>query len=251
MTGTVNASDLACYYKEFDQNSCPEDVTAQAVAHSYGELALRSSCGLYDDISDLQNSKYDYSYYCRRDGQEFAYRFNDYNPNDTQKVYPLFTNRTITASSGSCFTYSRLGNATMTRDTAGDLEALNYTYTNGTFEDTIVIPKQSLGLSGTTYVYRGVKLPQHATTYACGDRCMWMWAFKAQSPEEEPAFYQCPITISGVSNATNAAQNVSNDVARIAAASIALQGRWAGTFQNKIWTQYQFYPAGLVPIPFS
>lgn len=58
---------------------------------------------------------------------------------------------------------------------------------------------------------------------------MWMWVFKAHNPKEEPAFYQCPITISVVSNVTNVMQHVSNDVARTAAASIALQGRWAGT----------------------
>ena len=197
---------------------------------------------IYDDISDLQLSKYDYGYYCRRDGQEFAYRFNEYNPNDTQKVYPLFTNRTITASSGHCFSYSQLGDPKPALDTAGDLEALNYTYTNHTYTGSIIIPKQSTGLSGTTYIYRGTRLPQDAVTYACGPRCMWMWVYKAHSKYEEPAFYQCPISISNVENTTNSsAQNIPNDVARIVAASIALQGRWAGTFENQIWTQYQFY----------
>lgn len=222
-------------------------MATQTIAHSYGEMASYSSCGIYDDISDLQLSRYDYGYYCRRDGQEFAYRFNEYNPNDTQKVYPLFTNRTITASSGHCFSYSQLGDPTPALDTAGDPEALNYTYTNHTYTGTIVIPKQSTGLSGTTYIYRDTRLPQDAVTYACGPRCMWMWVYKAHSLYEQPAFYQCPISISNVSNTTNTnAQDISKDVARIAAASIALQGRWAGTFENQIWTQYQFYSSGSV-----
>ena len=220
-------------------------MTQISVAHSYGELALRSSCGIYDDITDVQLSKYDYGYYCQRERQEFAYRFNEYNPNDTQRVYPLFTNRTITASSGDCFIYSQLGEPTLGRDTAGDLEASNYTYTNGTFNGTISIPKQSTGYSGTTYVYRGFNLPENATTYACGSRCIWMWVHKSLSPTENSTFYQCPISISDVSNVTKGTQNVSDGMARIAAASIALQGRWAPDgFGNKIWTQYQFYPWG-------
>ena len=253
MTGIVNASNLACYYQQYQQDTCADvGVATQTIAHSYGELASQSSCGIYDDVSNLQLSKYDFGYYCRRDGQEFAYRFNEYNPNDTQKVYPLFTNRTITASSGHCFSYSQLGDPKPALDTAGDPEALNYTYTNHTYTGTIVIPKQSTGLSGTTYIYRGTRLPQDAVTYACGPRCMWMWVYKAHSLYEQPAFYQCPISISNVSNTTNNnAQGIPKDVARIAAASIALQGRWAGTFENQIWTQYQFYSSGLVPLPFS
>lgn len=252
LTGVVNTSNLACYYQQYQQDTCPDaGVATQTIAHSYGGLASHSSCGIYDDLSDLQLSRYDYGYYCRRDGQEFAYRFNEYNPNDTQKVYPLFTNRTITASSGHCFSYSQLGDPTPALDTAGDPEALNYTYTNHTYTGTIVIPKQSTGLSGTTYIYRDTRLPQDAVTYACGPRCMWMWVYKAHSLYEQPAFYQCPISISNVSNTTNNnAQDIPKDVARIAAASIALQGRWAGTFENQIWTQYQFYSSGSVPLPF-
>ena len=150
MNGVVNALDLRCYYEQYHQKSCPINVTAVIVAYSYGELALRFSCGIYEDISDLQLSKYDYGYYCQRDRREFAYRFNEYNPDDTQKSYPLFTNRTITASSGDCFIYSQIGTPTLVPDIEGDLEAMNYTYTNGSFNGTISIPKSSLG---TTYIY--------------------------------------------------------------------------------------------------
>lgn len=52
-----------------------------------------------------------------------------------------------------------------------------------------------------------------------------MLVYKDQSATEKSTFYQCPIHISPVSNATKPTQDISDDVARIAAASIALQGR--------------------------
>ena len=50
--------------------------------------------------------------------------------------------------------------------------------------------------------------------------------------------------MSVVSNVDQAAHNVSNAVARAAAASIALQGRFQGTVAHPIFTQYQFYATG-------
>lgn len=134
-------------------------MTDQIVARSYGDLALRSSCGVYENIQDLQLSKYDYGYYCRRDRGELAHRFNEYNYNDTQKGYSFFINRTVIAWSGDCFIYSQVGNSTLTRDTTRDFEARNYTYTNGTFNGTISIPESSSSLSDTTYIHRGINRP--------------------------------------------------------------------------------------------
>lgn len=245
----VNSPNLTCYYDRFFPTMAPGSVTIQATAHMYGEEAFSSPCGLYEDIEDVYQSKYDYEYYCRlkNGSQQFAYRFKEYNPLDVSKVYPRFTNRVITASAGECLVYSQQ-HQTPTPDVNGDGDGFIFTYTNdSSFAGNISLPKSSLGLSGTTYIYRGSAPPQLDTVYSCGSRCMWMWVYKNPHPEtnEPGSFYECPITINPVGNSGNDSRtSVSDDVARIAATSIALQGRWSGQLSNPVYTQYQFYPWG-------
>lgn len=106
--GTANVSDISCYHRGGD---CPKDHAdiTQATAHANGELATGAECGPYNTTADILSSKEDYTYFCRRTPgqQEFAYRFNEYNPTDEQKTFPHFTNRIITASSGPCMEYSQ------------------------------------------------------------------------------------------------------------------------------------------------
>ena len=52
--------------------------------------------------------------------------------------------------------------------------------------------------------------------------------------------------MSTVSNATQPAHNVPDAVARVAAASAALQGKFEGSPDNPKYTQYQFYTTGRV-----
>lgn len=81
--GKVIAPDLSCY---FHNQKCPGDPhIKQGLAHSYGQLVLSSDCGHYSDISEVLKSKKRYDYYCRRTPgqQQFAYRFLEFNPNDT------------------------------------------------------------------------------------------------------------------------------------------------------------------------
>jgi hypothetical protein len=237
----VEVPNLNCYQMQFHQKDCPPRVTKQAVAHAHRELALASECGNYTEASEVQNSKHDYRYYCRRipsNREEFAYRFNEYNPIDTQRVYPYFTNRGITAAAGKCVQYDVNGKPEETN------RAKTFTYKNGNSSATITIPNSSLGMEGTTYIYRDTKGPAFAETYACGPRCIRMWAHKNPSGAEPDAFYECPIEISLVSNVTRHAHNVTDDVARIAAASIALQGRFTGELNDPNVIQYQFYASG-------
>ena len=244
-SGIANASNLTCYFDSFNSvDECGGDVTSEALSHAYGEMALSSPCGLYNDTSDIVKSRYDYNYYCKRTrhSQEFAYRFNEYNPEDKQRAYPRFTQRVITASSGQCFNYSMVG-APVTQLDGNRL----FKYTNGTFHGNITIPGLVTAFDGTTYVYRGRNTPQRAITYSCGSRCIWMWAHKAVGHGESSTFYQCPITVSNVTDVStntqvsNDTQKVSDGMARLAAASIALQGRPSG---NTTWTQYQLYTYG-------
>ena len=229
---------------QYLQEGCPDRVTVETVAHTYGEMNLVANYRTYNEIADVLNSEHDYQYYWRqtRNQQQLAYRFNEYNPDDTQKVYPFLTNRTITAESNKCYAYHETG--------TDNKEPQTFTYSNGIVNGSITIPNEYLGREGTTYIYRAFHDPTHATAYGCGDRCIWMWAYKNPSGSPEPsAFYQCSVNISQVNNASQPEHFVPNDVAKIAAASIALQGRYSGPVGNvdkQDNTQYQFYASGLV-----
>ena len=200
-----------------------------------------SDCGNYTEISDVLGSKHNYGYYCRRTRhqQEFAYRFNEYNPNDTTKAYPRFTNRTITASAGECFNYSVTGDP----QPQGGGNWL-YKFGNDTFKGNITIPGAYGALDGTTYIYRGINVPQQASKYACGPRCIKMWAHRSEGYGEPSTFFECPITVNEVNNATEDYQRLPYDMARLAAASIALQGRPSGPPGTNLWPQYQFFAFG-------
>ena len=202
--------------------------------------------GTYDHIQDVVKSPDNYGYFCRNTPGECAYRFVEYNPDDEQRTYPLFTNRTITASTGECFTYQETEQPTQVKDTSGIADALEFKFSNGTVHDSIIIPQQLGGIDSTTYIYRGIDLPQDTKKFSCGDRCIWMWAHKSPGSGENSTFYQCPITIGTVSNLNSDTQIVPDSIAKLAASSIALQGRWAvnGTSPQRIWTQFRFYPFG-------
>ena len=233
--GVASASNLKCYAFG-PKGLCGEG--NQARAHAYGDMALAFPCGAYNDTSQILTSRQNSRYYCRRTRhqQEFAYRFNEYNLNDTQQAYPRFTQRIITASAGQCFNYTMVGDPR-------DLPDGNvfYEYSNGTFSSNITIPGQSGAWDGTTYIYRGSKPAEEAELYACGPRCLWMWAHKSQGHGEPSTFYQCPITVNPVSNTSNDTQQISDGIARLAAASIATQGR---PINANVSREYQLYAFG-------
>ena len=248
--GTVNASDLRCYY---DNNACSEEPEVpQIVAHTYGEISQSDQCCQYQELSDVLSSDRSCAYYCNRTpGQEeFAYRFVEINPEDHFGTYSLFTNRVVTASYDQCYQYDvNQTSGQKVDDANGDLAAYNWSYSNGTVSGNITIPTEYSALDSTTYIYRGVEVPQNETENACGPRCMWMWAWRAKGSlprdiDQPQTVFQCPITISYVSNSTLESQTISNGLAKLAAASIGLQGRYVNQPNGRIWTQYQLYPYG-------
>ena len=246
----VDASDLRCYHHytyDTHQYVCDQrNEVIHGIAHLYGEYAFESlsesnDCGNYTTVEDILRSRTNPKYYCRRTPgrQEFTYRFLEYNPKDHQRTYPFLTNRTVTASAGECYSYA------LSRVNEGTSEGgrwSNYTYSNGTFSGGILLPVQIDTFDGTVYAYRGVNPPQTATIYACGPRCIWMWAHKTASPSDGSMFYQCPITVNLVQNPSQDAHNVSDDIARLAASSIGLQG--GNSDPENGWFQFQFYPVG-------
>ena len=177
--------------------------------------------------------------------QQVAYRFNEYNPNDIQRVYPHLTNRTI---------YAEAKNCTMYKITSTDYEYYRtLTYANDTEGNvTITIPQDYPGKEGTTYIYRGFHGPIQAHLQSCGDRCLWMWVYKnpsdfpVGSPEPE-VLYKCPVYISDVNNAAMPEHHIPNEVVKMAAAAIALHGIYQGLPGNpraQDYSSYQFYATG-------
>ncbi|ERF68528.1 hypothetical protein EPUS_05667 [Endocarpon pusillum Z07020] len=244
---------------EFIQDACPSQVTVQTVAHTYGEMILASRLNsTYTNITEVLESKQAHQYYHRkiRNQQQVTYRFKEYNPKDVRKVYPYFTDRYITAEARNCITYHETG-----RD---NKDPQNFTYTNANDAKdtgTITIPKHSLGREGTTYIYRGFHDPTVADQQSCGPRRLWMWAYKNPSghpknpsgdpkaPPEPSAFYKCPVNISEVINAdpNQPKHFVPDEVAKMAAASIAMQGQYSGPPGNRSeqdYHSYRFYASG-------
>ena len=148
------------------------------------------------------------------------------------------TDRVITAESGQCLVYKELNSS---------LEASrrNYTYTNSSgYTSWIDIPYALEQPVSTSYIYRGFHQPELADQQKCGSpgtHCMTMWAHRNVGAGELSMFYQCPITVSNVSNTRYESQQISSDVALLAAASIGINGK--GNDKNG-WTQYQFSPFG-------
>ena len=245
--GIVNAANLSTY---FDRENPSRYDLNQALAHTYGEVTRSAQdCESYEDIMQVYKSANNPPYFCRRTPgkQEFTYRFKAYNKNDVERLYPYFTNRLVTASSGPCFKYNVLGDPTLVPDLNGYLAAANWAFANSTYASSITIPMSSEGASATVYVYRGPDLPQLTEVNACRNRCLWIWAHQtALLGQTAPNVFQCPITISEVRNSTFDAHSIVDSVARVAAASIALQGRWEWDGKQRVWTQFQFNPIGYV-----
>ena len=241
--GKVQVSNLTCYNPTLD---CEMEVREDGLAHVYGEGIVGQRCGAYHELTDVINSEQDYPYYCRREPgrHEFAYRFSEYNPNDTQKSYPHFTNRIVTASSGVCIEHEQVS---AVRTNLVDDSAFLYNYTIATKQyNFIAIPTSFLGSEGTTYIWRDWARPEDLLgLWSCGDRCLWMWVYtNVEGAGANPKFYECPVTVSEVSNSARLEHKLSNYVARLAVASIALQGRFRYQPAMVYWEQFQFYATG-------
>lgn len=250
--GNVTVKNLTCYLHP-GIDGCPFQVVQDSLAHAYGEVTQGPDarppleCGYFSNIDDVINSKKNFAYYCQRNTtiQEFAYRYKEYNPNDTQRIYPHFTKRVIKASSGPCNEYSEIGSR---QSTVGDsfpnqISALEFTYTNGQRNGTISIPTSALGRDGTTYIYQGPRPPADATTYGFGPRGIVMWVYRNPGGEGS-RFFECPVTVEAVTNVRNPAHNISDSTAREAAASIALQGQFKNSGDDRDFTQWQWYANG-------
>ena len=173
-----------------------------------------------------------------RYNQQFAYRFHEYNTDDKSRTYPHLTDRIIRASSGGCRNYSILLPAP---DAGNGNLRYEYYIKKATTEGNITIPKTLGAEDATTYVYRGFHIPQEADLQRCGPRCMKVWAHRSSGHGQNPQIYECNITVEDVTNVNVSSQHVSDEMALLAATSIALSGRQN---DDKSWNQYQLYTFG-------
>ncbi|KAL9579949.1 MAG: hypothetical protein Q9212_004785 [Teloschistes hypoglaucus] len=215
--GNVLVPRVDCYYNNgtctTDPNEPPE--IAQNEAHSYGEITPGQNACLYTTDDDIFNAHQDCDYFINRNQQEFAYRFMEYNPDQGGGSYPYLTYRLIKASAGDCYQYAP-GTPHDVASHDGPQSVRVWPYTNGTYNGTISIPIADTAFDSTTYAYLGDLEPQNALAQACGPRCIYLYAFRSGGPvtKRDEAVFQCPITISKVTNATDPAHVVPDDTAR-------------------------------------
>ncbi|KAL8915222.1 MAG: hypothetical protein Q9171_000341 [Xanthocarpia ochracea] len=236
-SGMVNVSMLSCYFEQEFPYKCPvNNQRTQALAHAYGETSLATEIHTVNVMDDVLQSDNDNGYYWLNESRQYAYRFKEFNPDDVQKIYPFFTNRTITAESRNCISYE------VNLDNKQNPDILKWVMT---------IPTAYRDRGGTTYIYRGLLDPKYANSpdAVCGSRCTYVWAYRNPSEEmPKPALYKCPVSISNVTNARTEMHHVPDGVARVAAASIVVQGRSARSQHRhrpgNNFTQYRFYSIG-------
>lgn len=245
--GTVIVPKLQYYYIK-DNNTVkdtdPGDVVAQNLAHAYGEAVQGQQSCNYTDDSDIQNASQDCYYFSHTNGQEFAYRYAQYNGADSAHAYPYLTDRIVKASAGECFQYEVTGDPGLQDSQDGKADTWVWDFHNSTFNGTIPIPRREAAFDATTYIYNGTNPPPTADFQKCGHRCIRLYAWRSVGnlTKRPQALFQCSITVDQVSNVKDGKdwQSLPDHNACYAAASIALTGRFA----NENWRQSRLYPWG-------
>lgn len=188
----------------------------------------------YTVDSDIQDAPQECYYFNNaNDGREFAIRYAEFSPHDSARAYPYFTSRVVKASAGECVQYNIDEGASFNNESNdGEQDVRVLHYFNSTFNGTIAVPTCDAALDSTTYIYNELLPPQNATSQSCGTRCLWLYAWQNKGPKTQHPMllFQCPISISEVSNTTPHSQydwqSLPDLNARLAAASIALTGRY-------------------------
>lgn len=164
-------------------------------------------------------------------------------------AYPYYGGqRFITAAATECN-----GNLTFSPHAAdghdGPKSEFVWPFQNSTGIYSLSIPRSILARASTTYIWNGTATPPLATQQTCGPRCIVLFALRDmdRGSNHEITIFQCRITISLMSNVKNPAHVLSDNMARTAAASIALSGRWRLDFSggpDLDWRQFQLYQDG-------
>ncbi|KAI4184662.1 MAG: hypothetical protein LQ348_004519 [Seirophora lacunosa] len=258
-TGVTTSRDMVsfpridCYYNNENCTTDPDQPpeVAQNQAHAYGEASLRERACNYTTDEDIFMQPQNCTYFARTNGrefgQEFAYRYAEYNPGDRARAYPYLTKRLIKTSTGQCYQYKQ-GPGYFEVSPDGPDSVSVWPYSNGTTEGLLRIARTNMAFDSTTYAYTGLQAPQNASAVTCGPRCIWLYAARQGGTVTHRGndIFMCPITVSEVSDAQRPEHEVPDPTARLAAASIALSGRYTNPngSDEKHWQQFQWFPYG-------
>ena len=246
----VSVPKLDCFYNPNTYECLDAPESNLTFANAYGRLIRGAERCMY--LSNDRKLPADQlcDFYYREDWQEFTYRFREWNANDRTFAYPYLTDRTIQAYPGKCHEYKIREPIQPVNTPDGPETGWVYSFYNETYNSSLWIPRFDAAFDATTYIYNSLAYPQEVNEMTCGDRCLQMFAFRSKGVRSNRtnAMFSCPITISEVSNPTQPAHHVTADIAKIAAAAIALHGRYTTPDDKrpdeKDWHQFQLYPWG-------
>lgn len=248
--GPVNVPKLDCYYYNGQCSDASVFSTPQHLAHAYGEAIQGQKACNYTQDSDIQSASQDCYYFRHTNGQEFAFRYAQYNPKDSARAYPYLTDRIVKASASECFQYTVTKNPDKVDSSDGKQDTWLWSFHNSTFNGKITIPRRDATWLSTTYIYNGTRPPPNEVLQSCGTRCIRLYAWRSpHSPaatvnpvpsiKSPRALFECYITISEVSSVVKDWGSLPDSIAYYAAASIALTGRYTDD-----WRQFRLYPYG-------
>ncbi|KAL8998264.1 MAG: hypothetical protein Q9169_002668 [Polycauliona sp. 2 TL-2023] len=250
-SGIISVPKVDCYYNQDVCTTNPDrpPEIARNEAHAYGELTQGLKSCPYVTDNDIYRSSQDCQYFYSNVSQEYAYRFAEYNPQDRRRVYPYQTKRLTKASLGPCYQTTLDGDEIDFVDSRdGPHSIVVHQFSNGTENDTVAIARSDTAFDSMTYAYIGDQAPQNASAVACGPRCIWVYAIRSRGVVRTHGtdIFKCAITVSTVTNADDPGHTVPDSTARMAAASIALSGRYTNPIGDPVkhWQQFQLYPYG-------
>lgn len=119
------------------------------------------------------------------------------------------------------------------REVFSNWQCFNHTVLDGADGSLSNVTYKTGDANTTAKIYIGGDPSPGATVYVtesevfCGIRCAIVWGFQSFTPEsrlQQAYLYRCEISISNVSNITDPRHILSDEVARIAAGSIGLDG---------------------------
>ncbi|KAL8895531.1 MAG: hypothetical protein Q9207_008134, partial [Kuettlingeria erythrocarpa] len=173
--GMVSLAKIDCYYNNgrciTDPDQPPE--VAQNVAHSYGAASLRERACPYTTDDDILRAPQNCTCFANKDGQGFAYRYNEYNPHDRARAYPHLTERLVRTFPGQCFQY-KTGGEYQEESPDGTLSIQVWSYSNETTDGLLRAARTDTVFDSTTYAYTGVEAPQNASalSFIAGAHCV-------------------------------------------------------------------------------
>lgn len=248
--GYVTVPKLDCFYRS-NAAACEENGVGQypfdaTIAHAYGKRrASRDQPCSYRSTEDINKGPQTCLYFTREDQREFAVRYVDSNPADLTNAYPYYGTQRITTTAATNCNGSFNVAAPLVADSADGKESeFVWQFENSTGTYPLSIPRSILAGRSTTYVWNDTSVPPLATWQACGPRCIVLYALRDfwRGSDHEISIFQCHVTISPVSNIKDPAHVLSDSMARTAAASIALSGRWRN--DSSAWRNFQLYQDG-------